>query len=259
MTICFLDFEDLFGRMFRTKSEYGVYRAIIRSSGLKLAVAQTNIKTFHQTRNGQERANELVDAAEHLHAVGLPMFRGLDWKEILIQYLYETVKGRPAALRTIFGHTDNEASLYSKIKWYLQREENFAVRVTANLKRERWPDVFGVKSGTFGGFNTLAVDAKAKYSEFSRFLEQCTMFLKYSNHVSVCTTPGMVAEVGMKQASLVAHGEKEFKRMLESAKAGAYIIDLTGNVTWKVSGGPDSEYINDTEKRRRLQILGYKK
>lgn len=257
MTICFLDFDDLFGRVFRTRSEHDVYRSIVHGSGLKLAVAQTKVRSFNQIRNGQERADELVGAAKQLEDVRLEMFKGLDWKEILIQHLYETAKHRPVSYKKIFGHTDNEANLHSKIKWYLQRE-GFAVRVTANLKRDRWPDVYGVKPGTFRGFNTIAVDAKAKYSEFSRFLEQCTMFLKYSNHVSVCTTPGMVAEVGMKQAGLVAHGEKEIKRMLESARAGAYIIDLTGNETRKVLDAPDSEYINETEKWRRLQSLGYK-
>jgi hypothetical protein len=208
-------------------------------------------------RNRQERADEIVEAAKYLEGVGLDMFKGQDWKEIMIQQLYDVARHRPLSYKKIFGHTDNEADLHSKIRWYLQRER-YTVYVTANLKRERWPDLYAVKSGHFRGFNTMAIDAKAKYSEFSRFIEQSTTFLKYSNNVYVCTTPGMVAEVGMKQANSVAHAEKEFKRMLETARAGAYVVDLTGNVTRKVSDGYDSEQINETEKRRRLQFLGYR-
>jgi len=256
MTICFLEFDAIWERMFRSKLEYPVYESLIERLALKGDDAQISIRSFNKG-TGQDRADYLVEAAKNLEAKHLGIYEGHDWEEIVAQHVYREVERHPLLYDRVFGHTKDEATLYSKIRGYLQREGEYDAYVTADSKRERWPDVFCAKPGRIRGTYTVSIDAKVRYSEFARFLEQCTMFSRYSNHVFVCTTPGMIAEVGMKRRGAIANGEKEFKSMLDTVGAGAYVIDLQGgrDAIRRVHDGSDSQNLDEREKARRLEML----
>ena len=254
LRICFLEFDDVMARLFHSKWDQIVHNSIIKQTRLKTFELKAQTIEYERASNQGEKGDMLQTASEELEARHFPKYDKQDWYEILAQNIYENLNHKWR--NYVFGHADREAALYDIVRRTL-KEEDYKVYLTFNRTRERWPDLYAAKPGHFHGVNAIAVDGKVSFNEFKRYLEQCTSFAKYSNKVFVAVTPGLVAEVGMRRAESISSGEREFQKMLEDVRSGAYVIDMTSKYTIKKSDAADSEVVDKEERDQRLRILGY--
>jgi hypothetical protein len=256
LKVCFLEFDEIVNRLFTSGWDQEVHRTIIVQTQLKAFELKAQKKEYERAKNRQEKALMLRAASEELQSRRFPKYENHYWYEILAQNVYNVLNRKWR--NHVFGHRDRESELYPVALWKLG-QENHRVYRTFNRMREKWPDLYAAKHGRLGyGVNTASVDAKVSYSEFKRYLEQCTGFARYSNKVYVAVTPGLIADIGNRRAESIAHGEKEFRRMLEDVGSGAYVIDMTiRDIIAKIDAS-DSEDLDKQEQEQRLRILGYK-
>jgi hypothetical protein len=249
--------------MFALRLEHRVHKSIIDSSRLDATEAQLSVRKYDGVSNREERQALITASAKRLESSHQAIYKGLEWREILIQHLYEAVSSHPELYKRVFGHADEEAELYPRMKRYLEGKRYTVFPTDKMRKLGSWPDLYAVKGtkGALVGKNTISIDAKVSYDQFKRFLQQSKLFSPYSNQVFACTTPGMIAELGMRIHKSVARGEKEFKDMLDIVGAGAYVIDFTrrkGDEVRKVhNASGDNRFFERSEQKKRLEFLGY--
>jgi hypothetical protein len=241
-------------RLFRSGWDQIVHKSIVKQTQLKAFELKAQTIEYERATNQGQRGDMLRAASEELEARGFPRYEKHHWYEILAQNIYDNLNQKWR--NYVFGHTEKEENLYGVVRGAL-RKENYKVYLTFNRTRERWPDLYAAKPGTLHGVNAVSVDGKVSFNEFKRYLEQCTAFARYSNKVFVAATPGLVAQVGMHRTESIAHGEKEFRQMLEDVGSGAYIVDMTFRDTMSKIDAPDSEALDRQERDQRLRILGY--
>lgn len=255
MKVCFLELDEIVNRLFRSGWDQVVHKAIITQTQLKAFEFKAQIKEYERARNREEKVRMLRTASEELESRHFPKYEKHDWSEIFAQNTYRILNQKWR--NYVFGHADREAKLYP-VAWWGLGQEDYKVYSTFNRMREKWPDLYAAKPARFGhGVNTVSVDAKVSYNEFKRYLEQCTGFARYSNKVLVAVTPGLIADVGMRRAESIAHGENQFRQMLEDVGSGAYVVDMTiHDIVAKIDAA-DSEDLDKQEQDQRLRILGY--
>jgi len=241
-------------RLFRSGWDQEIHKSIVTQTQLKAFELKAQTKEYERARNQGQKSGMLQAASEELEARNFPKYEKHHWYEILAQSIYDNLNQKWR--NYVFGHTDSEKELYDVVRRTL-RGEDYKVYLTFNRTRERWPDLYAAKPGRFHGVNTVSVDGKVSYNEFKRYLEQCTAFARYSNKVFVAVTPGLVAEVGMRRAESLAHGEQEFLKMLGDVGSGAYVVDMTFKDTLAKMDAEDSEAMNKEERDQRLRILGH--
>jgi len=255
LKVCFLEFDEIVNRLFRSGWDQEVHKAMITQTQLKAFELKAQIKEYERARNREEKAHMLRTASEELESRRFPKYEKHYWYEILAQNIYRILNQKWR--NYVFGHVDREAELYAVVRGGLDRED-YKVYPTFDRMREKWPDLYAARRGRFGhGVNTVSVDAKVSYNEFKRYLEQCTGFARYSNKVFVAATPGLIADVGMRRAESMAHGEKQFRQMLEDVGSGAYVVDMTIQGIIAKIDAADSEDLDKQEQDQRLRILGY--
>jgi hypothetical protein len=231
-----------------------VHKSTITQTQLKAFEFKAQTKEYERARSQDEKFEMLKAASEELESRDFPKYEDHYWQEILAQNIYIDLNRKWRDY--VFGHTEREHDLYDIMRRELGRED-YKVYRTFNRMRERWPDLYAAKPGRVYGVNTVSVDGKVSFNEFKRYLEQCTAFSRYSNRVFVATTPGFVAEVGMRRAESIARGEKQFREMLEDVGSGAYVIDMTSKHTIEKLDAADSESLDKQDRDQRLRILGY--
>jgi len=257
MTICFVEFDLMANRLLKSKYDRKVHQSILREAGFRPAEATAQLRQYERTRNSEEKLEMLRDVSKEVQSHGSQMYEDHSWEEILVQHVYR-VANPSRTFNYIFGHVDNEDELYPILKRYLKKEDYDVYETYSQRAGGRWPDLFAVKSGRFRGLSTSSIDAKVHYSEFKRLHEQCATFARYSKYVFVATTVGMVAEVGVEQEDSVAHGEDSFRRLLEPAGVGAFVVDMTSGEVSRVFDASKSGEFDEAEQDRRLRILGHK-
>jgi len=257
-TICFLESETMFTRLLRSRFHSDVHESILGEARLKPTEEAALLKEYDRTGNMEKRMKMLENASKMLESRHAPFYKNHTWEEILAQHIYKAVN-QSRAFNDIFGHVVNEDELYGMLRNHLKRD-GYTVYETYDLRGGgRWPDLYAVKRGRLGGIRTISVDAKVNYDAFKRLHEQCATFARFSNQVFVATTPGMVAEVGVEQEYSVAHGEAAFKRLVEPAGAGAYVIDMASKEISKAFEASGSRELDKEERNGKLRYLEYER
>jgi len=250
----FIQISEILNRLFKSGYDSIVYRSILEKFHSKDEV-RIHLKEYNSSRK-QDKLELLEKAAKHLERKGLDKYRNYYSHEILCEEIAETVKARKW-FNYIFGHTDSEEKLYPLIKKYLKGQYT-KVFETYDKKGEKWPDFFAIKKKLLGGRELVAVEAKAKFSEYKRFLNQSRIFMRYSDYVFLAATPGFVVEVGHKVRGKSAYGVSILQEDLGKDGIGLLVVDMTSKNVNSYFDISESELLDEEEKKKCLRKLSVK-
>ena len=251
MTVCFLSFDKILSRVLKWEHSLNIYKVLLDKYGEKESEKKPLIKEY-ETANRKGKGELLRDSARKVRKRGLTQYEGYDWEDILSELIFERTNRKWRNI--VFGHTDNEEDLYPLLRRYLKSEKGFEIHPTYDFKKERWPDLYGVRWGRLWGKRTIAVDAKVSYNQFGRFLDQATNFVKYSHEVYLGATPGLVAEIGAVLDG-IATSEEMLVEKLRRVSAGAIVVDMTDREIVKKIDTGESGLLDKQHLDRRLRIL----
>lgn len=207
------------------------------------------------TMNRDQRKEQLIQAAKRLQRRRSRRYRGYNWEQILAEEIYYKLNRKWRD--HVYGHTPTERKLYPIVKWVL-RDQFEKVYDTHENMGDRWPDIYAVKR-SLGRIQTVSIEAKTRYSEFKRFHEQSFIYAKHSNRVYLAATPGLVAEAGKRLGQGLGQGERQFKKFVEEAKAGIYLVDYTARDARKITDPPENDRFDKTQQKQILTLIGYRK
>ena len=251
MTVCFLSSDTIVWRVLKSGYDLDIYKALLEEYREKEPEKKPLIKEY-QNANKERQSDLLKDAARKVRKCGLSRYKGYEWEDILSEVVFKNANKKTR--NDVFGHTDNEKELYPLLAKYLKNKEGFKVHPTHDIKKESWPDLYGVKRPHSWRERTVAVDAKVSYDQFKRFLDQATNFAKYSREVYLGATPGLVAEIG-RRFDGIATAEEMLQEKLKSVSAGAIIVDATAEEIVKKIDAGDSELLDKQHLKRHVRVL----
>jgi len=252
MEYAFIQVDDIVERLLVSDYDSIVYKSLLERFHSK-DDAKIHLKEYNSSRRSS-KTELLYQAAKHLKGKGLEKYRNYEAYDILCDEIAETVTV-PKWFNRIFGHTDSEDNLYPHVRRYLKRQYE-RVFETFDMKGEKWPDFFAIKKKMLGGVDLVAIEAKAKYNEYKRFLNQARSFLRYSDKVFLAATPGFVVEVGQGVKGKPAYGANILEEELKKDNIGLLVIDMTAEKVKECFGAGGSDFLSREEKERTLRKLG---
>jgi hypothetical protein len=221
-----LPYDSIASRMVKTHAEIDCFKEL---AGDYFDPANARLKTKEYERlKGDQKLKMLKKLAQNC-ADELPKFKDYKWEEVVLDAL-STIKIPRKSFNTIFGHEDEEQTLYPSILRHLKETFNsYRVFDTSRVRSKfvRFADFTAVKEGILSK-KILSFDAKTKPAAFDHFLNQANDFQRFSDQVFLIATPGLILQAG-KKYDKIAFAESGVVSKLRKIGTGLFVLDKTSN------------------------------
>jgi len=239
----FVSVDDMLNRLMKSKFDPKIFGSLLSKKGYARSDVLSGQKDY-ESANREERIDLLERTARNLTRT-YEKYKEYCWFEVLGDEIADCVNTK--WFGTIFGHNRIEEKTYSLLKRALSRGSDKVI-ATHTIKLRGYPDFFALTKD-----NLVAVDAKASFTEYKRFLTQASIFKKYSDIVFLAATPGLVIEIGRKIKRGGAYGEQILKEALKELGIGLLIVDLTSRKVVQVQDiKPSKSRVLDKKEKERV-------
>lgn len=220
------------------------------------------ISRYKKLKRKEEKSELLIELGKD--CADLPKYKGHDYREVILDAIYDTHEIPPTRRAEIFGHDKDEERVADLVEKALKRiERKYEVVDTSAYARKssrlggrvRWADITLLKK-TWGGWELCSFEVKVNPSGYDYFLNQAQAISLFSDYTYLVCTASLVLELAKKRNMRPLQAEQNLRDTLERQGYGIYVIDVTSRQLESLLPAGKSKCVDKEHKNRALKELG---